>query len=72
MSSLYNENGVFKEQKNRINIIAVIVTILLIILLARLFFLQVIMGGYYYNLARDNATRVIYLAAPRGDILSSD
>ncbi|MCL6119857.1 MAG: penicillin-binding protein 2 [Deltaproteobacteria bacterium] len=72
MSSLYNENGVFKEQKNRINIIAVIVTGLLVILLARLFFLQVIMGGYYYNLARDNATRVIYLAAPRGDILSSD
>ncbi len=71
MSSLYNENGIFKEQKNRIDTIAIIVTVLLLILILRLFYLQIMMGGYYYNLARDNATRVIYLAAPRGDILSA-
>ncbi|MHB1661963.1 MAG: penicillin-binding transpeptidase domain-containing protein, partial [bacterium] len=71
MSSLYNENGILKGQKNRINLLAIIVTILLLILIARLFYLQIIKGGYYYKLAKDNATRVIYLTAPRGDILSS-
>ncbi len=70
MSSLYSENGISKEQKNRINIIAIIVTALFSILIIRLFYLQIIKGGYYHDLAKNNATRVIYLAAPRGDILS--
>ncbi len=70
MSSQYNENGILKGQKNRINLLAVIVTILLAILIVRLFYLQIVKGGYYYKLAKDNATRVIYLTAPRGDILS--
>ncbi|MDA8158339.1 MAG: penicillin-binding protein 2 [Deltaproteobacteria bacterium] len=70
MSSQYNENGILKGQKNRINLLAVIVTILLAILIVRLFYLQIVEGGYYYKLAKDNATRVIYLTAPRGDILS--
>ncbi len=71
MSSSYNENGILKEQKSRINLLAVIVAALLFILILRLFYLQVIRGGYYYRLAKDNATRVIYLTAPRGNILSS-
>ncbi|MHB8232329.1 MAG: penicillin-binding protein 2 [bacterium] len=71
MSSLYNENGILKWQKNRINLLAIIVTLLFLILILRLFYLQIIKGGYYYKLAKDNATRVIYLTAPRGDILSS-
>ena len=70
MSSLYNENGILKGQKNRINLLAIIVTILLLILIVRLFYLQIVKGGYYYKLAKDNATRVMYLTAPRGDILS--
>jgi penicillin-binding protein 2 len=70
MSSLYNENGILKGQKNRINIIAIIVTALLLILIGRLFYLQIVKGNYYYKLAEDNATRVIYLTAPRGDVLS--
>ncbi len=70
MSSLYNENGILKEQKSRIDLLAIIVTILLLILIVRLFYLQVIKGGYYYKLAKNNATRVIYLTAPRGNILS--
>ena len=72
MSSQYNENGILKGQKNRINLLAVIVTILLAILIVRLFYLQIVKGGYYYKLAKDNATRVIYLTAPRGDILSKN
>ncbi len=72
MSSLYKENGILREQKNRINILAIAFTILLLILICRLFYLQVLQGGYYYKLAKDNATRVIYLTAPRGDILSSN
>lgn len=70
MSSQYNENEILKGQKNRINLLAVIVTALLAILIVRLFYLQIVKGGYYYKLAKDNATRVIYLTAPRGDILS--
>ncbi len=71
MSSLYNENGILKGQKNRINLLAVIFTVLIFILIARLFYLQIIKGGYYYKLAKNNATRIIYLTAPRGNILSS-
>lgn len=72
MSSLYNENRILKGQKNRINILAIIVTLLFLILIGRLFYLQIIKGNYYYKLAKDNAMRVIYLTAPRGDILSSN
>ncbi len=71
MSSLYNENGILKGQKNRINLLAIIFTLLIFILIIRLFYLQIIRGGYYYKLAGNNATRVIYLTAPRGDILSN-
>ncbi len=71
MSSLYNENGILKGQKNRINLLAIIFTLLIFILIARLFYLQIIKGGYYYKLAKNNATRIIYLTAPRGNILSS-
>ena len=71
MSSLYNENGILKGQKNRINLLAIIFTVLIFILIARLFYLQIIRGGYYYKLAKNNATRIIYLTAPRGNILSS-
>lgn len=70
MSSLYNENGISKGQKNRINLLAAIFAILIFVLILRLFYLQVIKGKYYGKLAKNNATRVIYLAAPRGDILS--
>ena len=71
MSSLYNENGILKGQKNRINLLAIIFTVLIFILIIRLFYLQIIKGGYYYKLAKNNATRIIYLTAPRGNILSS-
>lgn len=72
MSSLYKENGISGRQKNRINILVIIISLLLFVLIARLFYLQVLKGGYYLRLARDNATRIIYLAAPRGDLLSSN
>ncbi|MCL4542360.1 MAG: penicillin-binding protein 2 [Deltaproteobacteria bacterium] len=71
MSSLYNEGGILKGQKNRINLLAIIFTLLTFILIVRLVYLQVIKGDYYYKLAENNATRVIYLTAPRGNILSS-
>ncbi len=72
MSSLYDENGVSREQKKRLDRLAVIFSLAVAVLVIRLFYLQVIMGGYYSKLAAENATRVVYLDAPRGEILSSD
>lgn len=72
MSSSYNKDGILRKQKNRINLLAVIFTLLTFVLLIRLFYLQVIRGGYYCKLAKNNATRVVYLAAPRGNILSDE
>ncbi len=71
MSFLYNENRILRGQKNRINLLVAIVAILFFILILRLFYLQIVRGNYYYRLAKDNATRIIYLTAPRGDILSN-
>ncbi|HEC25158.1 MAG TPA: penicillin-binding protein 2 [bacterium] len=71
MSSSYNENRILRGQQNRINLLMAIVAILFFILILRLFYLQIVRGNYYYKLAKDNATRIIYLTAPRGDILSN-
>lgn len=72
MSSAYNENVISKRQKNRINLLVVLFSVAIIILIGRLFYLQVFKGTYYFDLAKNNATRIIYLSAPRGKILSAD
>ncbi|MHB1694049.1 MAG: hypothetical protein ACYCUW_09270, partial [bacterium] len=72
MSSSFNENEVFNIQKKRLNLIAIIFSVIFFLILARIFFLQVIKGNHYYYLAKNNATRVIYLPAPRGYILSDN
>jgi penicillin-binding protein 2 len=72
MSSSFNENEVFNIQKKRLNFIAIIFSVIFLLILARIFFLQIIRGNHYYYLAKNNATRVIYLPAPRGYILSDN
>jgi penicillin-binding protein 2 len=72
MSSLYNENAILKNQKKRLNFLAIVFSIIILIIIVRLFFFQISKGNYYYHLAKNNATRVIYLPAPRGDILSNN
>ena len=71
MSSAFNENGIFNNQKKRLNFIALIFSVICLLIIARIFFLQVINGNYYYYLAKNNATRIMYLPAPRGYILSN-
>ncbi len=45
------------------------VLLLFLLILLNLFFLQIVKGGYYYELSEKNRLRILYLEPPRGKIL---
>jgi penicillin-binding protein 2 len=53
----------------RLKIIRVTVVVLFVIIALDLFYVQIIQGGYFYNLSVNNRIRVVPVAAPRGRIL---